>query len=667
MRVKVTVLALLMAMLPALVFAYPGFGGGRGLFRVQNALVESEAGLTVSLHALARNADFADMDSTDGWVGDLIAPELSYAPIATRYVGLELFGSWGGQFQYPMSPIVEEFASGLHDLKAGGKLSIPVIPVLKLGGTASYTFSGRRSSTPSKDPDWDVLDPEGLPYDASAKLAWSGLATLQLRDVLLTAPNVTVNYGKVAGLTQYGAGVELQGEGFCVFLEALSQQSDSVSGGIFDTEVGHIHVTPGIAIGDATSGFLKAGYTFSFGYDASGRKKQPNEIILGFGFATPFGKHTPPEYGRIVGVVTDASTGAPLAATVAFPDYPKRAKMTADAGTGIFKAMKVPAGAVTVEVSAEGYSKQAVPLAVEIDQVVNYAFQLRPLKNYGTIAGTVVDAVSSAPMAARIEFPGSRIQPTNSDAAAGAFRVDRVETGVYTLTASADPYIKSTIVLAVEEGKLATATFKLAPAATAVDVTGKISDRKTDGPLAATVTVPEAGSAVFNTDPATGVYKAQLMPGAYSMVVEAKDYLKQTAALVVETGKPVVRDFTLVKEGMALTLKGIYFNPAEATIKPESRPALEDAAKILKENPTIKVEIQGHTDGWGEAEYNLDLSDERAWSVVTYLVKNYGIDQSRLTARGYGESRPVADNDTDYGRALNRRVEFVILGQTERK
>jgi outer membrane protein OmpA-like peptidoglycan-associated protein len=157
------------------------------------------------------------------------------------------------------------------------------------------------------------------------------------------------------------------------------------------------------------------------------------------------------------------------------------------------------------------------------------------------------------------------------------------------------------------------------------------------------------------------------MPGDYSMVVEAKDYLKQTAALVVETGKPVVHDFTLVKEGMALTLRGIYFNTAEATIQPESRPAIEDAAKILKENPTIKVEIQGHTDGLGAAEYNLDLSDERAWSVVNYLVQNYGIDMSRLTARGYGESRPVADNDTDYGRALNRRVEFVIVGQTERK
>jgi outer membrane protein OmpA-like peptidoglycan-associated protein len=341
--------------------------------------------------------------------------------------------------------------------------------------------------------------------------------------------------------------------------------------------------------------------------------------------------------------------------------------MTTDAGTGIFNAMKVPAGAVTVEVSAEGYNKQAVPLAVEIDQVVNYTFQLRPFKTRGTIAGTVVDAASGTPLAARIEFPGSRIQPTNSDAAAGAFRVDRVETGVYTLTASADKYIKSTITVAVEDGKPATATFKLAPAVTAVDVTGKVSDKKTGGPLAATVTVPEAGSGVFNTDPATGVYQAQLMPGDYSMVVEAKDYLKQTAALVVETGKPVVRDFTLVKEGMALTLRGIYFNTAEATIQPESRPAIEDAAKILKENPTIKVEIQGHTDGLGAAEYNLDLSDERAWSVVNYLVQNYGIDMSRLTARGYGESRPVADNDTDYGRALNRRVEFVIVGQTERK
>jgi len=114
---------------------------------------------------------------------------------------------------------------------------------------------------------------------------------------------------------------------------------------------------------------------------------------------------------------------------------------------------------------------------------------------------------------------------------------------------------------------------------------------------------------------------------------------------------------------MVITLHGVYFDFDEATIKPESRPALEEAARILGENPTIKVEIQGHTDNQGSDRYNLGLSDRRARAVVNYLVQELGAGRGRLTAKGYGESRPVADNGTEAGRAANRRVEFVIVGQ----
>jgi hypothetical protein len=263
-RNKVAALALLAAVLPALVFAYPGFGGGRGIFRTQNALVEDEAGLTVSLHALARNADFDPTGAKSGWIADLMAPELSYAPVATKYVGLELFGSWGGAFQTPKDATPGSgFIWGFHDLKAGGKLSIPVIPVLKIGGTANYTFMFRENSDPAKKPGWDVLDPLGLPYDVDKKLAWSGLVTLQLQDVLLSAPNLIVNYGKVGTWTQYAAAVELQGKGFGLFVEGVSLQPEG--GSIFNQDSGHLHITPGVVLGEPSASFLKVGYTFSSG------------------------------------------------------------------------------------------------------------------------------------------------------------------------------------------------------------------------------------------------------------------------------------------------------------------------------------------------------------------------------------------------------------------
>jgi len=652
-RNKVAALALLAAVLPALVFAYPAIGGGKGLLRVQNALVEDEAGLTISLHALARNPLFdtpEDAPNSSGWVADLIAPELSYAPVVTKYAGLELFGSWGGVFQMPKSATEDGFIWGYHDLKAGGKLSIPIIPVLKLGGTASYTFLKREV----KD-GWTVLDPTAVVQ--ADNLAWAGLVTLQLQDVLKTAPNILFNYGKVADETRYGAGVELQGTGFGLFVEALSQQPDANSTGMFDTENGHIHLTPGVFLGSPNTSMFEIAYTFSFGNDRG--IKQPNELILGVSFATPFGKRVPAEYGTITGRVTDERTGAALTANVDFPENGQMASFTTEP-TGVFEIKKVRTGVTVVKVGAPGYQPQAVPLDVKNDGVTTYDFKLRSLVAYGTIAGTVIDAVTSAPMAARIEFPGTALASMNANAASGAFKVDKVETGVYTLTASADKYIPATITVAVEEGKLATATFKLAPTATAVAVTGRVYDKKTDAPLSATV---KFNDAVANTDPATGVYKAQLMPGSYTVVVESKDYVKQTAALIIEKGKPLVRDFAMLKVGMSVTLRGIYFDFDKSTIKPESRPALEDAAKMLNENPTIDVEIQGHTDSKGSDSYNLSLSDRRAASVVAYLTQNLGIDRSRLTSRGYGESQPIATNDTDSGRALNRRVEFKILGE----
>jgi len=662
MKKTVSLVALLLAVLPALVFAYPGIGGGRGLLRVQNALVEDQAGLTISLHALGRNAAFPGETNKKGWVADVIAPELSYAPVVTKYAALELFGSWGGVFQNTKSATQTGFTMSTHDLKAGGKVSVPILPVLKLGFAGSYTFTSGRESRAGTT--W--LDQLALPK--ADGLAWAGLATLQLQDVLPSAPNFMFNYGKINDETRYGLGLELAGRGFALFGEMLSRQGPG-STGMFDTENGSIYITPGVVFGNISAVSLKIAYSFAFGTNfpvgvsevpgGGSGEKASNELILGLVIGTPFGAREKPAYGTITGRVTDEKTGAALTADVGFPENDKMPGFTSDA-TGVFEVKKVRTGVTVVTVGAKGYQPQTVPLEVKKDAVTAYDFKLRSLVSYGTIAGTVVDAVTGAPMAARIEFPGSKIGPVNADATLGAFKLDRVEVGVYTLSASADKYIPATITLAVEDGKLATAIFKLAPEAGAVTVTGKVYDKKTNDPLSATVAFNDA---VVTTDPATGVYKAQVMPGSYTVVVESKDYVKQTAALIVEKDKPLVRDFAMLKVGMSITLRGIYFDFDKSTIKPESRPALEDAAKMLNENPTIKVEIQGHTDSKGSDSYNLALSDRRAAAVVAYLVTNLGVDPSRLTSRGYGESMPIATNDTDAGRALNRRVEFAIIGE----
>ncbi len=110
----------------------------------------------------------------------------------------------------------------------------------------------------------------------------------------------------------------------------------------------------------------------------------------------------------------------------------------------------------------------------------------------------------------------------------------------------------------------------------------------------------------------------------------------------------------------------IYFQTAKARIKKDSYGLLDEIAAILVKFDEIKkVEIAGHTDSQGKDDYNMRLSDDRAKAVRDYLV-DAGVDAARLDAKGYGETEPKADNETDEGRALNRRVEFRILEQETR-
>ena len=107
-------------------------------------------------------------------------------------------------------------------------------------------------------------------------------------------------------------------------------------------------------------------------------------------------------------------------------------------------------------------------------------------------------------------------------------------------------------------------------------------------------------------------------------------------------------------------LYGILFELDKSNLQPKSNKQLEHIVTLLKENPDLKLEVQGHTDDQGSEEYNLKLSQDRAETVVNYLGL-FGIDINRLTSKGLGESKPVMSNATEEGRAKNRRVELVQL------
>lgn len=138
-------------------------------------------------------------------------------------------------------------------------------------------------------------------------------------------------------------------------------------------------------------------------------------------------------------------------------------------------------------------------------------------------------------------------------------------------------------------------------------------------------------------------------------VIDSQDACPGTLA-----GMKVDERGCAIEAAQSIVLKGLAFVPNSAELTPEASTVLDKAATALMGQPSLKVEVGGHTDPSGNAKKNVALSQARADAVRKYLVGK-GVDASRLTARGYGSSQPVADNKTKEGRAENRRVELKIV------
>ena len=117
-----------------------------------------------------------------------------------------------------------------------------------------------------------------------------------------------------------------------------------------------------------------------------------------------------------------------------------------------------------------------------------------------------------------------------------------------------------------------------------------------------------------------------------------------------------------IEVGKKITLKNIFFDFDKATLKKASHFELNRVAQFMRENPTVRIKLCGHTDYKGTKEYNMTLSNDRAKAAYEYLVKK-GVPTNRLEYQGFGAEQPIADNKTDAGRALNRRTEILIIGK----
>lgn len=201
---------------------------------------------------------------------------------------------------------------------------------------------------------------------------------------------------------------------------------------------------------------------------------------------------------------------------------------------------------------------------------------------------------------------------------------------------------------------------------------GVISDEITQSPVGAVIEITDNDKneiiASFESNSKTGKYLVTLPSGKnYGLAVKAEGYLFHSENFNIPpttSYREVEKNIQLkkVEVGSVIVLNNIFFDFNKSTLRPDSYPELDRLLKLLNDVPTLKIEISGNTDNIGSAVYNQKLSEQRAKSVVDHLISK-GIKAERLTFVGNGFDKPIATNETEEGRQMNRRTEFKVTSK----
>ena len=246
----------------------------------------------------------------------------------------------------------------------------------------------------------------------------------------------------------------------------------------------------------------------------------------------------------------------------------------------------------------------------------------------------------------------------------GVVKVGRVAEGEYRVSATKNGYFPSdTVIYTVEEFTYDTVKLRMEriPAPIVYTLCMNIYDEETKEPIEATARITALNDtiALYTAQSSDdGFIETPLTEGNYIARLSAQGYMPEDDTL------RFVRDtFDLymqhIKQGIKVKIENLFFATNKTVILPQSEQAMADLAEFLLENQTVHIHSVGHTDAVGTDEANQILSEGRANAVRNDLIKR-GVAAERMTAEGKGEKEPVADNDTDEGRQLNRRVEFTI-------
>ncbi len=363
---------------------------------------------------------------------------------------------------------------------------------------------------------------------------------------------------------------------------------------------------------------------------------------------------------RIYGTVRDSVTLKPLIADIAYRIGSRKGKRASEKdGTYGFS---VPAGKLYTVSNKEDYYERKITKSVEAGQSVRQDILLVP--KYGIVVCTVMDSITSTPLAAKIIVSAGKKSNEFTANKQGNAKI-RLLAGDYKFDVSYPDYSPMIRKVTVPRGVEVQKVFRLLKAGGVIK--GLVYDAKTKEPVPASITVVDkkTGKEIKTlTASEAGAYNVALKKGTYLLKVTPgkKEYIYQEATIPLASGETVNKDFALLKKKMKFVFHNILFDFDKATLRPESYSVLDSLGKIMIENPTIVAELSGHTDARGSRSYNQRLSHRRANSARTYILQQWHINPARIIGRGYGEDRLVikrARNEAEHQQ--NRRVEFTVI------
>ncbi len=287
----------------------------------------------------------------------------------------------------------------------------------------------------------------------------------------------------------------------------------------------------------------------------------------------------------------------------------------------------------------------------------------------GTVIGTVINMQNGEPVeGAIVRYPlsGNTPQATSPNGIFNSYGFAPGED--FAVTVDHPDFEPGEYKTRITEGEQE-ARIELKPIPKSSDVGGLIENEEGNPVPEATIklTGPEELTATPGPD---GRFSQEVKPGNYTIAVTAPGYLTRGKDVTVEPNAKVELQFVLKPEPKEKLVKlrddkieiqqKVYFDTGKATILPRSYNLLDQVVSIFIENPTVRIQVEGHTDDVGSADANLELSQQRAEAVKSYLVEQ-GVSPDRLVAKGFGDTRPILPNTNSRNRSYNRRVEFQRL------